>query len=171
MLINFYCAIIKQRINYNHLIGSQQWIKFYVTMFVTTSLICLKIVKYMKLKVANKLLHFFWLVLYYCSVCWFIHRALFLLYKMFFNFYFLVFKFSNVLPVNTESLFKLSSDSSNIFLIATATDNSRYQLGSFAVQIWFQNKWLVPIRKLKEFNLDNIIATKASFYGFCCFQN
>ena len=31
-------------------------IRFYVGMFVTTLLICLKIVKYMKLKVANELL-------------------------------------------------------------------------------------------------------------------
>ena len=42
--------------HWHPLIGKQQWIRFYVGMFVTTSLICLKIVKYMKLKVANKLL-------------------------------------------------------------------------------------------------------------------
>ena len=46
----------KQSIDCNPLIGKQQWIKFYVGMFVITSLICLKILKYMKLKVANKLL-------------------------------------------------------------------------------------------------------------------
>ena len=56
MLISFYCAIIKQSIDCNLLIGKQQWIQFYVGMFVITSLICLNIVKYMKLKVANKLL-------------------------------------------------------------------------------------------------------------------
>ena len=56
MVINFYGAIIKQSIDCNPLIGKQQWIRFYVGMFVITSLICLKIVKYMKLKVANKLL-------------------------------------------------------------------------------------------------------------------
>ena len=54
---NFYCAIIKQSIDCNPLIGKQQWIRFYVGMFVTTSLIWLKILKYMKLKVANKLLY------------------------------------------------------------------------------------------------------------------
>ena len=59
MLISFYCTIRKQIIDYNPLIGKQQWIRFYVVMFVTTSLIYLKIVKYMKLKVENKLLYFF----------------------------------------------------------------------------------------------------------------
>ena len=53
MLINFYCASIKQSIDYNPLIGKQQWIRFYVGMFVTISIICLKIEKYMKLKVAT----------------------------------------------------------------------------------------------------------------------
>ena len=56
MVINFYGAIIKQSIDCNPLIGKQQGTRFYVGMFVITSLICLKIVKYMKLKVANKLL-------------------------------------------------------------------------------------------------------------------
>ena len=56
MLIDFYCAIIKQSIDHNPLIGKQQWIRFYAGMFVTTSLICMKIVKYMKLKVTDKLL-------------------------------------------------------------------------------------------------------------------
>ena len=46
MLINFYCAIIKQSIDRNPLIGKQQWIKFYVGMFVITPLICLRIVQY-----------------------------------------------------------------------------------------------------------------------------
>ena len=53
---NFYCAIIKQSIDCNPLIGKQQWIRFYAGMFVITSFIFVKIVKCMKLKVANKLL-------------------------------------------------------------------------------------------------------------------
>ena len=67
MLINFYCAIIKQSIDCIPLIGKQQWIRFYVGMLVITSLICLKIVKYMKLKVGNKcynLLQFFSIIIY-----------------------------------------------------------------------------------------------------------
>ena len=57
MLINFYCSIIKQSIDCNLLIGKQQWIRFYVGMFVIT--FALTILKYMKVKVANKLLWFF----------------------------------------------------------------------------------------------------------------
>ena len=34
---NFYCAIIKQSIDCNPLIGKQQWIRFYVGMFVPTT--------------------------------------------------------------------------------------------------------------------------------------
>ena len=49
-------AITKQSIDFNPLIGKQQKIRFYVGLFVVTSLICLKIVKYMNLKVAKKLL-------------------------------------------------------------------------------------------------------------------
>ena len=71
MLINFYCTIIKQNIDYNPLIGKQQWIRFYVGMFVATSLICLKIVKYMKLKVAIKLLQFFHL--FYICICIYVY--------------------------------------------------------------------------------------------------
>ena len=56
MLVNLYYATIKRSIDCNPLIGKQKRIGFYVGMFVTTSLICLKIVKYMKLKVAKKLL-------------------------------------------------------------------------------------------------------------------
>ena len=59
MLVSFYCAITKQSIDRNPLTGKQQWIRFYVGMFVITKLISLKIVKYMKLKVAKKLLSFF----------------------------------------------------------------------------------------------------------------
>ena len=56
MLVNFYWAVTKESIDYNPLKVKQQGIRFYVGMFVTTSLICLKSVKYIKLKVANKLL-------------------------------------------------------------------------------------------------------------------
>ena len=67
MLINFYCAIIKQSIDCSHLIAKQHWTRFYVViMFIVMSIICLKIVKYMKLKVAKKLPWFFSLILYYC---------------------------------------------------------------------------------------------------------
>ena len=38
MLINFYCASIKQSIDFNPLIGKEQRIRFYVGMFVITSL-------------------------------------------------------------------------------------------------------------------------------------
>ena len=54
---------------------------------------------------------------------------------MSFDFYFLIFRLSNVLSVNTESLFKLSCVLSNIFLIATAADNYIYKIGGFAVDI------------------------------------
>ena len=46
----------------------------------------------------------------------------------------------NVLSVNTESLFQLSSGLSSIFLIPTAAENYMYKVGSFAVEIRFQNK-------------------------------
>ena len=52
---------------------------------------------------------------------------------MSFDFYFFVFRLSNVLSVNTESLFRLSSGLSNIFLIATAAGNYIYQVGSFTI--------------------------------------
>ena len=87
---------------------------------------------------------------------------------MSFDFYFFIFRLSNVLPVNTKSLFKLSSSLSNVFLIATTADNYIYKVGSFAIEIRFQNKWLVPILKFKEFSLYNIITTKAAFSAFCC---
>ena len=90
---------------------------------------------------------------------------------MSFDFYFFIFRLSNVLSVNTQSPFKLSSDLSNIFLIATAGDNCIYKVGSFAIEIRFQNKWLVPIPKFKEFSLYNIITTKANFSAFCCFES
>ena len=54
----------KKRIECNPLIGKQQWIRFYVGMFVMKSLIWLKIVKYMKLKVTNKFLCCFSVILY-----------------------------------------------------------------------------------------------------------
>ena len=90
---------------------------------------------------------------------------------MSFDFYFFIFRLSNVLSVNTKSLFKLSSGLSNIFLIATAADNYIYKVGSFAIEIRFQNKWLVPILKFKEFSLDNRITTKATFSAFCCLES
>ena len=46
MLISFYCTIMKQSIDCNPMIGKQNWTRFYVGMFIITSLICLKIVKY-----------------------------------------------------------------------------------------------------------------------------
>ena len=87
---------------------------------------------------------------------------------MSFDFYFFIFKLSNVLSVNTKPLFKVPSGLSNIFLIATAADNYIYKVGSFSIEIRLQNKWLVPILKFKEFSLYNIITTKATFSTFCC---
>ena len=84
---------------------------------------------------------------------------------------FFIFRLSNVLSVNDKSLFKLSSGLSNIFLIATAADNYIYKLGSFAIEIRFQNKWLVPNLEFKEFSFYNIITTKATFFAFCCFES
>ena len=72
---------------------------------------------------------------------------------MSFDFYFFIFTLSNVLSVNAKSLFELSSGLSNIFPIATPADNYIYKVGSFAVEIKFQNKRLVPILKFKEFSL------------------
>ena len=54
---------------------------------------------------------------------------------MSFDFYFFTFGLSNVLSVNTESLFKLSCGLSNIFLIATAADNYIYMVRSFSVEV------------------------------------
>ena len=92
---------------------------------------------------------------------------------MYFDFYFLCSGFSyscfhiqNLLSVNTVSLFKLSSCLSNIFFIATAADNYTYKGGNFTIEIRFQNKWLVPILKFKEFSLYNIITTKPFFPHF-----
>ena len=62
-----------------------------------------------------------------------------------FDFYFFILWLSNVLSVNTKSLFKLPSGLSNIFFIATAADNYIYKVGSFVIEIRFQNKLLVPI--------------------------
>ena len=90
---------------------------------------------------------------------------------MSFDIYFFIFRFLNVLSLNTESLFKLSSGLTDIFLIATAADNYIYKVGSFAIEIRFQNKWMVPILKFKEVAPYNIIATKATFFAFCCFES
>ena len=76
---------------------------------------------------------------------------------MSFNFYFFIFRLSNVLSVNTKSLFKLSSGLSNIFLTATDADNYIYMVGSFAIE-----SRLVPILKFKELSLYNIVTTKTS---------
>ena len=73
---------------------------------------------------------------------------------------------AELLYVNTESLFKLSFGFSNIFLIAAAADNCIYKVGSFSIEIRFQNKWLVPVLKFKEFNLNNIITGKTTFSAF-----
>ena len=81
---------------------------------------------------------------------------------MSFDFYFFIFRLSNVLSGNTKPLFKLPSALSNIFVIATAADNYLYKAGSLAIKIKFQNKWLVPVLKFKEFSLYNIITTKAT---------
>ena len=56
---------------------------------------------------------------------------------MSFDFYFFIFRLSNVLSVNTKSLFKLPSGLSNIFFIATAADNYIYKVGSFAIEMRF----------------------------------
>ena len=90
---------------------------------------------------------------------------------MSFDFYFFLFSLSNVLSVNTESLFKLSSGLCNIFLIATTADNDIYKVGSFTEEIWFQDKWLVSILEFKEFTLYDIIATNAAFSPFRCFES
>ena len=52
-------SIIKESVNQNSLIGKEQGIRFYIEMFVIASLMCLKIVKYMKFKVTKKLLYIF----------------------------------------------------------------------------------------------------------------
>ena len=85
---------------------------------------------------------------------------------MSFDFYFFIFRLSNVLSVNTKSLFELSSGLSDIFLIATAADNYIYKVGSFAIEIKFQNKRLVPILKFKEFSLYNIIPFSTIIFGY-----
>ena len=81
-----------------------------------------------------------------------------------FDFYFLVFRLLKI--VNTESLFNLSSGLSDIFFIATAVDNYIYRVGSFAVEIRFQDKWLVPILKFKQLTRYIVIATKQLFLHF-----
>ena len=55
---------------------------------------------------------------------------------MSFDFYFLIFRLSNVMSVNIESLFKLCFGLSNIVLIAIAADNHIYKLGSFSIETW-----------------------------------
>ena len=65
-----------------------------------------------------------------------------------FQLLFFIFRLSNMLPVNTKSLFKLSSSWFNIFLIATAADNYIYQVGSFAIEIRLQSKLLSQQKQL-----------------------
>ena len=88
---------------------------------------------------------------------------------MSFDFNFFIFRFSNVLSVNAKSLFELSSGLSDIFLIVTAVDNYIYKIGSFAIDIRFQNKKLLPILNFKEFRLCNIIKTNNFFSIFFCY--
>ena len=90
---------------------------------------------------------------------------------MFLDFYFFIFRLSSVLPVNTKSSFKLSSDLPNIFPNATAAGNYIYKVGSFVIEIRFQYKWFVSIPKFKAFSLYNIIRTKATFSAFCCVES
>ena len=71
-----------------------------------------------------------------------------------------------MVPVNTESLIKLSSGLSNILLIATTANSYIYEVGSFAIEIIFQNKWIGPVLIFKEFDFYNIITTKANFSAF-----
>ena len=78
------------------------------------------------------------------------------------NFYFFIFRLSNVVSVKIESIFKLSFGLSNILLIATPADNYIYKVGSFTIKIRFQNKCLVPIPNLQSLSiLCNMMATKA----------
>ena len=76
-----------------------------------------------------------------------------------------------MLTVNTESFFMLLSALANIFVFATAADNYIYKVGSFAFENRFENKWLVPVLRFKEFTLDNTIAAKANFSTFYCFES
>ena len=69
MLISFYCPIIKQSIDCNPLISKQQGINVYVGIFEITSLICLKIVKYMSLKLQINCYNFFtYSILLFCRL-------------------------------------------------------------------------------------------------------
>ena len=54
---------------------------------------------------------------------------------MSFDFYFFLFRLSNVLSVDTESLFKLSYGLSNRLLTATATDTCIYEVGSYRDEV------------------------------------
>ena len=63
--------------------------------------------------------------------------------------------------VYTESLSKLSSGLSNVFLIATATDN-------YLVTSLLKLCCWVPILEFKEFTFKYIIATKVIFSTFFC---
>ena len=87
---------------------------------------------------------------------------------MSFNLNFFIFRLSNALFVNTKSLFKLIC---NIFFITTAADKYIHHVGTFAIEIGFENKWLMPIPKFKEFSLYNTITTKATLSLFCCFDS
>ena len=82
---------------------------------------------------------------------------------------FLVFRLLKI--VNAESHFKLSSGLSDIFFIATGTENDIYRVASFRVEIWFQDKSLLPILKVKELTFYIIITTKATFPPLSCFKS
>ena len=98
-----------------------------------------------------------------CCKCYLIYKEVVFLKKYL---YFFIFRLSNSLSVNTESLLKMSSGLFNIFLIETAADNYIYKVGSFVIEIEFQSNSLVPILEFKKFNLYNIIATKGTFLVF-----
>ena len=58
-----------------------------------------------------------------------------------------------VFSVDTESLFKLSSVISNIYLTGNAAVEFLHKVGSFTVEIRFQDKCMVSIFELKELTL------------------
>ena len=84
---------------------------------------------------------------------------------MYFDFYFFIFRSSNLLSVNIPSLF-LSCPPVCPIYFSLQPPQIIYKVGSFIDEVWFQDKWLVPILEFKEFNLYNIIATKQFFQYF-----
>ena len=84
---------------------------------------------------------------------------------MSFDFYFFIFRSSKLLPVNIPSLF-LSCPPVCPIYSSLQPPQIMYKVGSFIDEVWFQDKWLVPILEFKEFTLYNIIATKQFFPYF-----